>query len=186
MKESTNIHSAIYTGIRELKMCGTDFNPDINQLALELTISKHYAGTLILPSDNDKGFEIIKYALPIANAKDDGVTVNDFWECTKEHYGLTAVTSLFSTTAIPIKKINLGYKVAFGSSKYTNITSHVGLKFFPRTNLKSGTMAANVAKKAFSTTRLFGIVGRAIPFAAVGLAVFDVISIGQCVYEKNK
>ncbi len=45
-------------------------------------------------------------------------------------------------------------------------------------------MSANAAKSTFGTIRVFGIIGRALPFAAVGLAVFDVISIGQCVYKK--
>lgn len=93
---------------------------------------------------------------------------------------------LFLTAAIPIEKIKLGHRVHPGASKYTNITSHVGLRFFPRTNLKVGTALANVAKRVFGTTRVFGIVGRAIPFLAVGIAVFDAISIGQCVYQKQK
>lgn len=46
-------------------------------------------------------------------------------------------------------------------------------------------MEARVANKVFGTARVFGIIGRALPFAAVGLAVFDVISIGQCVYNKR-
>ena len=82
------------------------------------------------------------------------------------------------------KKIKLGHKVAPGSSKYTNLSSHIGWKFFPRATLRSGSMSANAAKSTFGTIRVFGIIGRALPFAAVGLAVFDVISIGQCVYKK--
>ncbi len=186
MKEVSTVYSAIYSGISDLKICGTTFNPDATRLASELMLSKHYGGTIVLPSGNDKGFELIKYTADKTDIKDDGVTVDDFWECTKEHYGLTAVTGLFSTAAIPIKKVTLGHKVYAGASPYTNLTSHVGLKFFPRTNLKSGTMIANAAKKTFGTIRLFGVVGRALPFAAIGFAVFDVISIGKCVYEKNK
>ena len=82
-------------------------------------------------------------------------------------------------------KIKLGYRVHPGASQYTNLSSHMGLKFFPRTNLRSGSVSATAAKKVFGTTRVFGIIGRALPFAAVGLAVFDAISIGQCVYKKN-
>lgn len=137
-----------------------------------------------MPSNNENGFEIVKYSASDAGIKDDAVTVDDLWECTKEHYGLTAATGLFSTASIPIKKIKLGHKVALGSSKYTNLSSHIGWKFFPRTTLKSGSISANVAKRTFGTIRVFGIIGRALPFAAVGLAVFDVISIGQCVYKK--
>jgi len=187
MKDATNVHSALYARIRELNFCGTDFDPDVSELAWELVKTKHKGGTIILPSNNDKGFDIQTYAASTADIKkNDGVTVDDLWDCTKEHYGLIATTSIFSTAAIPIKKITLGYKVYPGASPYTNISSHIGLKFFPRTNLRTGSVAANAAKATFGTIRVFRIVGRALPFAAVGLAVFDVISIGQCVYEKNK
>ena len=186
MRETTNIHSALYTGISELNFCGTDFDPDISELAWELVMSKHKGGTIILPANNDRGFDIQTYGASVVDIKNDGVTVDDLWNCTKEHYGLTAVTGIFSTAAIPIKKVTLGYKVYPGASPYTNISSHIGLKFFPRTNLRTGSVAANAAKATFGTIRVFGIVGRALPFAAVGLAVFDIISIGQCVYEKNK
>ncbi len=70
-----------------------------------------------------------------------------------------------------------------GSSKYTNLASHFGLKFFPMTKLPHGSIAARVAKSTFGTIRVFGIVGRALPFVAVGLAVFDAVSIGMCAYE---
>jgi len=182
MRESS-VYGAIYTGIRELNFCRTDFNPNVSSLAWELLISKRYGGTIILPSSNEKGFKIVKYSASEADIKDDGATVDDLWECTKEHYGLAA--GIIGATSIPIKKITLGHKVAFGSSKYTNLSSHIGLKFFPRTNLRSGSVPANAAKRVFGTTRVFGIIGRALPFAAVGLAVFDAISIGQCVYKKN-
>jgi len=185
MRETTNVYGAIYTGIRELNVCGTDFNPNINSLAWELMISKHYGGTVFLPSSNEKGFEIVKYSSSEANIKDNGVTVDDLWECTKEHYGLMAATGLFATASIPLNKIKLGYMVPPGVSKYTSLSSHIGVKFFPRTNLRSGSVSANAARRVFGTTRVFGIIGRALPFAAVGLAVFDAISIGQCVYKKN-
>jgi len=181
----TGIYEAIHTGVMDLKSCGTFFCPDVGFLARELLHSEHYGGTIILPSNNRSGFEAVKYLASDFDIKDKGVTVDDLWECTKEHYGLTAATGLFTTASIPIQKIKLGHKIAFGSSKYTNISSHIGLKFFPRTNLRSGSMPANVAKRMFGTTRVFGIIGRALPFAAIGLAVFDAISIGQCVYKKN-
>ncbi len=170
----------------DLERCGTSFAPDMDALTRELMTSKHRGGLIISPADNQNGFEVAEYAASEEDIKDSGVTVDDLWECTKEHYGLTAVTGLFSTVAIPIEKVKLGHRVHPGASKYTNITRHVGLKFFPRTNLKAGTAPANVAKRVFGTTRVFGIVGRAIPFLAVGIAVFDVISIGQCVYGKQK
>ncbi len=181
----TSIYSAIYSGVRDLKFCGADFNPNVSLLAWELLISKRYGGTIILPSSNEKGFEIVKYSASEADIKDDGVTVDDLWECTKEHYGLTAATGVIGAASIPIRKIKLGHRLHPGASKYTNLSSHIGLKFFPRTNLRSGSVSATTAKRIFGTTRVFGIIGRALPFAAVGLAVFDAISIGQCVYKKN-
>ena len=45
--------------------------------------------------------------------------------------------------------------------------------------------AARVAKSTFGTIRIFGIVGRTVPFVAIGLAVYDAISIGMCAYEER-
>ncbi len=180
----TNIYHAIHTGIMDLKFCGADFNPDVASLAWELLMSRHHGGTIILPSDNEKGFEIVKYTSSMVDVKDDGVTVDDLWNCTKEHYGLIATTGIIGAASIPVKKIKLGYWIAPGTSKYTNLTSHIGYKFFPRAKLRAGSASARAAKSAFGTIRVFGVIGRALPFAAVGLAVFDIISIGQCVYKK--
>ncbi len=181
----TGICNAIYSGLMDLRICGTTFNPNIGALMGELHRTTHYGGTIILPSSNKNGFETVKYISSVADIKDDGVTVDDLWSCTKEHYGLTAVTGIIGAASIPIKKIKLGHKVAFGSSQYTNLTSHYGNKFFPRARLWSGSATARAAKATFGTIRVFGIIGRALPFAAIGLAVFDVISIGQCVYKKQ-
>lgn len=184
MKEAGICH-AIHEGLMDLKFCGTAFNPNIGSLMRALHHTTGYGGTIILPSSNEKGFEIVKYSASETDIKDDGVTVDDLWECTKEHYGLTVTTGLLATASIPIKKIKLGHRIHPGASEYTNLSSHIGLKFFPRTNLRSDSVSANPAKRVFGTTRVFGIIGRALPFAAVGLAVFDAISIGQCVYKKN-
>ncbi len=181
----TNIYHSVYIGVRDLNFCGTDFNPDASSLVWELLISKHYGGIIFLPSSNEKGFEMIKYTSSVANIKDDSVTVDHLWDCTKEHYGLIAATGIIGAASIPIKKMKLGYGfVPPGASQYTNISSHIGIKFFPRAVLRSGSTSAKVAKSTFGTIRVFGIIGRALPFAAVGLAVYDIISIGQCVYKK--
>jgi len=184
MKEA-GISHAIHQGLMDLKFCGVPFNPDIGLLLGELHRTTGYGGSIILPSSNEKGFEIVEYSASEADIKDNSVTVDDLWKCTKEHYGLTVAAGVIGAANIPIKKIKLGHIVYPGTSKYTNLSSHVGLKFFPRTNLRSGSVSANSAKRIFGTTRVFGIIGRALPFAAVGLAVFDAISIGQCVYKKN-
>ena len=179
------ICNAIYSGLMDLRICGTTFAPNIGALMGELHRTTHYGGTIILPSSNKNGFETVKYISSVADIKDDGVTVDDLWSCTKEHYGLTAATGIIGAASIPIKKIKLGYWVAPGASKYTNLTSHIGYKFFPRARLRAGSVSARVTKSAFGTIRVFGVIGRVLPFAAVGLAVFDIISIGQCVYKKN-
>jgi hypothetical protein len=57
------------------------------------------------------------------------------------------------------------------------------VKFFPRLLLPHGSRIASIAKSTLGTVRVFGVVGRAMPFVAIGLAVFDVVSIGQCAYE---
>ncbi len=180
----TNIPHAIRAGMMDLKFCGTEFNPDVGVLVGELLFSRHDGGAIILPSSNKEGFEIVGYTSSAADIKDDDVTVDYLWDCTKKHYGLTAAAGGIGAASIPIKKIKLGYRVARNSSKYTNISSHIGVKFFPRAVLRSGSTSASAAKATFGTIRVFGIIGRTLPFAAVGLAVFDIISIGQCIYEK--
>jgi len=57
----TNRFSAIHSGIRELNFFGTDFNPDVHSLSWEPLISRHYGGTIFLPSNNGNGFETVKY-----------------------------------------------------------------------------------------------------------------------------
>jgi len=180
----TDIFHAIHTGVMNLKFCGATFNPNVEALAGEFLHLKHHRGTIILPSNNNNGFETVKYSSSGVVIKDSGVTVDDLWECTKEHYGLTAATGVIGAASIPIEKIKLGYPVSLGSSKYTNLLNHIGYKFFPKAKLRSGSASALAAKKTFGTIRVFGVIGRALPFAAVGLAVFDIISIGQCVYKK--
>ncbi len=56
------------------------------------------------------------------------------------------------------------------------------MRFFPRKLIRQPT-AARLAKATCGTVRVFGIIGRGIPFVAVGLAIFDLISIGKCAYE---
>jgi len=183
--QEAGICRAIHEGVMDLKFCGTPFNPNIGSLLGELHRATGYGGTIILPSSNQKGFEVVKYLASEADIKDDGVTVDDLWDCTKEHYGLAVAGGIMGADSIPIKKITLGHYVHPGTSEYTSLSSHIGLEFFPRKTLRSGSVSANAAKRVFGTTRVFGIIGRALPFAAVGLAVFDAISIGQCVYKKN-
>ncbi|WP_237151280.1 hypothetical protein [Pseudomonas sp. ADAK18] len=117
-----------------------------------------------------------------ADPRIPNTTIEDLWKCTQEHYGLTAATLITGAAGIPISKISVGAWVHVGSSKTTNLTSYIGMRFFPRTLIRQPTLA-KMAKATFGTVRVFGIIGRGIPFVAAGLAVFDLVSIGKCAYE---
>ncbi|MCF6336844.1 MAG: hypothetical protein L3J84_02675 [Gammaproteobacteria bacterium] len=99
----TNIYHAIHTGIMDLKFCGADFSPNVGALAAEVLHSRHNGGIIMLPSNNKSGFETVKYFSSVADIKDNGVTVDDLWDCTKEHYGLTAAAGIIGAASIPIK-----------------------------------------------------------------------------------
>ena len=117
-----------------------------------------------------------------ADSQVPNTTIENLWKCTQEHYGLTAATVITASAGIPISKIAVGTWVHVGSSRTTNLASLIGMRFFPRTLIRQPTMA-RMAKATFGTVRVFGIIGRGIPFVAAGLAVFDLISIGKCAYE---
>ena len=127
---------------------------------------------------------MVKLSIPDVSLPE--ITVDDLWTCAKKHYGLTAATVITGIEGgFPLRKVHLGYKVTPGSSKYTNLVSHYGHKFFPMATLPHGSAAARVAKSTFGTIRVFGIIGRVLPFVAVGLAIYDAISIGICAYEES-
>jgi len=177
---------AIYHGIAELNRQGTNFKPNISSLVADFSISLSSSGVMAFAPENaqrekSQGYDLVKLSAPDVSHAD--ITVSDIWECAKEHYGLTAGVAITGASGIPISKLRLGYPVVQGSSKYTNLASHFGHKFFPMATLPHGSVMATVAKKAFGTIRIFGIVGRGLPFAAIGLAAFDAISIGMCAYE---
>ncbi len=178
---------AVYLGVDKMNRSGTAFKPDIPRLIADLRMSSGTSGIIAMPAEgvqkiNRQGYELVKLSTPDVPSLE--ITVDDLWTCAKEHYGLTAATAAAGIGGIPIKKVRLGYPLALGSSKYTNLASHFGYKFFPMATLPHRSVAARVAKNAFGTIRVFGIVGRALPFVAVGLAVYDAISIGMCAYEE--
>ncbi|MBT0960320.1 hypothetical protein [Denitromonas iodatirespirans] len=181
-----HLSHAIHLGVTELNNRGVRFQPNTSSLFVDFSMASGSGGVLaLLPEAAQtgarKGYDLVRLSPPAVPQHD--ITVGDIWGCAKEHYGLTAATAVAGAGGIPISKLRLGHKVYPGASRYTNLVSHFGLKFFPMTTLPHGSVAARVAKSAFGTIRVFGIVGRALPFAAVGLAVFDAISIGMCVYE---
>lgn len=137
---------------------------------------------LATPPDNQHsaGYEIVKASSSSVTLPD--TTLDDLWACTQEHYGLTTAVVFTGVAGIPINKTALGAWVHSGSSTTTNLTSYIGWKFFPRALIRQPT-AARMAKAIFGTVRVFGIIGRGIPFVAAGLAVFDLVSIGLCAYE---
>jgi hypothetical protein len=184
---SMPLSQAIDLGITELKRQGVIFRPNISGLLADFSISPSGGVIALVPenvqSGNNQGYDLVRISAPEVPNLD--ITVGDIWECAKEHYGLTAAVAITGAGGVPINKMSLGHRVHSGSSKYTNLTSHLGHKFFPRATLPHGSAAAKVAKSMFGTIRVFGIVGRGIPFVAIGLAVFDAISIGMCAYEAS-
>ena len=181
-----SLQQAIFRGTSELNSNGLTFAPNPIALANDFEFSSNYSGAIALPSNSSKqprhnGYEFVKLSTP--NIKIPDTTLENLWECTKEHYGLTVFLGLAGTASIPIDKVKLGYWVQKDSRATTNIISHIGTRFFSLTRLPARSPAARLAKATFGTIRVFGIIGRAMPFVALGLAVFDVVSIGLCAYD---
>lgn len=176
---------AISHGLRELNQRGVAFNPNRIALANDFQfLPPHYSGAIALPPMEDrtgKGYEIVKYTKPNVSLPD--TTAEELWQCVEKHYGISAVTGLMLYGSIPMEKIKLGYGRSLGAGKNTNRISHFGLKFFPRAVLPAGSPTARLAKTTFKTTRIFGIIGRAFWPMGICLAVFDIGSIGWCVYK---
>jgi hypothetical protein len=180
---------AVQLGIDSVNAHGGDFNPHQTNLTADFYLSSGLGGIVALPAEHQnsnarRDYELVKLPVPPTSAA--GISAADLWECAKEHYGLSAATLVTGAGGIPIKKLHLGYPVVMGSSKYTNLVSHFGLKFFPMATLPRGSTVANMAKSAFGTIRVFGVVGRALPFVAIGLAIYDAVSIGMCAYEERR
>ena len=186
--EPMSLPHAIHMGMRTLNRSGVAFAPNMARLVGDFQ-SPNASAVLALPATGGAkhGYELVKYAVPdmAVQASMPDITVGDVWACAKEHYGLTTATVVTGAGGMPIPKKWMGHRVMPGSSKYTNLVSHTGVKFFPMTTLPHGSTAAKIAKQAFGTIRVFGIVGRALPFVAIGLAAYDAISIGMCAYEQR-
>lgn len=183
MQES-DLHTAIMRGQFEIGLNRIDLG-SASSLAFHLgNTMTSCPAVMALPKppgiSSGGSYQLLK---PIhADSKAPNTTTEDLWKCTQEHYGLTAATVVTASAGIPISKIAVGTWVHVGSSKTTNLASLIGMRFFPRTLIRQSTMA-RMAKATFGTVRVFGIIGRGIPFVAAGLAVFDLISIGKCAYE---
>lgn len=179
---------AVQQGLNRINYGRTAFRPNVAMLLADLQVSSELSGVVVVPSRERtvlarRNYELAKFAAPAVPASP--TLAIDAWNCAKEHYGLTAVATALGIGGVPISKIALGHPIRHGSSKYTNLISHFGIKFFPMAKLPAGSQAARIAKTAFGTIRVFGVIGRAVPFVAIGLAVFDAVSIGLCVYEQR-
>jgi hypothetical protein len=176
MQES-DLHTAIRRSQFELQGNGIDFG-STSSMAFHLgNTMTSCPAVMVLPHSpgwtHGASYQLLK---PLhADSSVPSTTFDELWKCTQQHYGLTAA-------GIPINKIAVGTWVHVGSSKTTNLASLIGMRFFPRTLIRQPTVA-RMAKATFGTVRVFGIIGRGIPFVAAGLAVFDLISIGKCAYE---
>ena len=177
---------AVQLGIKKINRRGIAFVPNMGRLLADFNMSPGTSGVIALAPEraNHKGYDLVRLSKPDDVPSLD-ITVDDLWVCVQEHYGLTAAAVAAGVGGIPVSKIRLGYEVHPGSSKYTNLTSHYGHKFFPMATLPHRSTAARVAKSTLGTIRVFGIVGRVLPFVAMGLAVYDAISIGICAYEER-
>ncbi|WP_458723547.1 hypothetical protein [Pseudomonas brenneri] len=183
MQES-DLHSAIMRSQLELERNGIDFGSTSSMTFHLGNTMASCPAVMVLPSTpgwtHGASYKLLK---PIhADSAVPNTTVDELWKYTQQHYGLTLATALTGAAGIPISKIAVGTWVHVGSSKTTNLASLIGMRFFPRTLIRQPTLAG-MAKATFGTVRVFGIIGRGIPFVAAGLAVFDLISIGKCAYE---
>lgn len=185
MQES-DLHTAIMRSQSELERNGIDFG-STSGMAFHLgNTMTSCPAVMVLPNSpgwsHGSSFHLLR---PIhVDSSVPRTTFDELWKCTQQHYGLTAATALTGTAGIPISKIAVGTWVHVGSSKTTNLASLIGMRFFPRTLIRQQTVA-RMAKATFGTVRVFGIIGRGIPFVAAGLAIFDLISIGKCAYEAS-
>lgn len=177
---------ALQLGLNRINARGAVFKPNMASLLMDFQASPGLSGVAALPAERGQaaqGYELVKWSA--AGRPTPNATLDDLWTCALEHYGLTATATALGIGGIPISKLRLGYYVQPGSSKYTNLVSHYGFKFFPMATLPHGSAAARLAKTTLGTIRIFGIVGRAVPFIAIGLAIYDVVSIGMCAYEER-
>ena len=110
-------------------------------------------------------------------------------QCTMEQFGLNDIFgdgfddaagrgALAAGTA-PIPKSWAGVPITSGASRYTNGTSLLGLEIYK----VSPGLEPRMPFRFMGTTRLFGMVGRAIPFVGAGIAAYDAGSIGYCTYQ---
>ncbi|WP_211452912.1 hypothetical protein [Collimonas antrihumi] len=177
MKE-TSLRAAIFEGVHTLNIPPSFSKLNTGRLSNDFSMLTGYSGAMALVND-DGSYDLIKTPIPDVQIPD--MTIDDLWSCAKDHYGITALATLSGAAGIPISKLKRGYFVSHGSSKTTNVISHYGYKFFPRAFVPSS--MAKSARALFGTKRVFGIVGRSMPFVAVGFAVYDVVSIGMCALE---
>ncbi|ATQ68803.1 MULTISPECIES: RHS repeat-associated core domain-containing protein [Methylosinus] len=97
-----------------------------------------------------------------------------FAACVSDHYDLGGIATRAGLLAgsAPIPKSMLGLPVVGKASPNTNPISYLGFLL--------GESEPRLPYRVLGTTRVFGIMGRAVPFVGVGFAAYDVISIGIC------
>ncbi|MDN7698346.1 hypothetical protein R0290_03450 [Burkholderia semiarida] len=180
-----SLRSAVIQGIDEINRERINgFRPDLSRLFVDLSRHPGNVGAIVVaPAENHAGYEVLSFSPSSELPEPEASLGVDLWECAKDHYGLTGSAVLTGVAGMPIHKKLLGHMVHPRASKYTNIVSSVGLKFFPRLVLPSGSMAARLARKTLGTIRVFGVVGRASGYGAIALGVIDAVVIGKCAYD---
>lgn len=181
-------NEAVEYGLHEMnkgKSKNERFEPsNKSRLILDIGSDNGSAGVIIIPVKGKKGeYEVM--TLHSNNLPpDDGLTFEDVWSCTAEHYGLTGATFAVSAAGFPLEKSLFGQKRVLGAGSKTNLISFVGHKFYPRLYLPKGVIT-KTANKLFKTARVFGVIGRASPYGAVAMGVIDAGLIGKCVYDRH-
>jgi len=183
--EEVPLYEALLAGYSVARRHGFWFSPSYPSMINDLTRGERSAGTLILPSGKTNhqlvNIDVHRVRSPKIESES---TAEELWKCVKEHYGITAVTAFLSPGAIPIPKSWLGHRTHPGSSGVTNLISEFGLRFYPLKRLKQGTQLARSAKAVFGSIRVFGVLGRANAIGFIGFAIFDVISLANCMDKK--
>ena len=177
MKECT-IDAAIFEGVQKINNRSLTNNLHTGRLANDFSSLEGYSGAIAMLGD-DGQYQLTKISRPDVKIPD--LSLDQLWDCAKDHYGLAAISVSAGIGGMPVPKSMLGYRPLLRSSENTNLVSHFGHKFFPMA--KVPTNFRKSAKATFGSVRIFGVIGRALPFVAVGFAIYDVVSIGMCALE---
>jgi RHS repeat-associated protein len=109
---------------------------------------------------------------PLPRSKSDQENDEAWSTCVKlaigNQFGVTDL--LVAAGIIPVSKAAVGLPITPGASRFTNVVSYLGHELFP---------GANLPFKLLGTNRIFGIAGRASPYATAALLAYDIYKIAE-------